>query len=260
MRAYLGEVWRSRHFWLSLVHMDLQNRYRRSVLGIGWSLLHPLATTLVICLVFHQIFHMDVRTFAPFLMAGLACWSYIVGVTLQGCQSFIQAESYIRQHPLPMAIYPLRTTLGSMIHLLFALGVVLTLAWTLKGFGNLAALVSLVPNLLLLFVFGWSLAVIMGFVNVVFRDMQHILEIAFQILFYLTPVMYPADVLRNSNMGWLALLNPLAAFLKLVREPILEGRPASLRCYLAAGLTTALLATTAVCLLRSLQRRVILYL
>lgn len=260
MHAYLNDIWRSRFFWLSLVHMDLQNRYRRSVLGIGWSLLHPLTTTLVICLVFHQIFHMDIRTFAPFLLAGLACWNYIVGVTLQGCQSFIQAESYIRQHPLPMAIYPLRTTLGSMIHFLFALGAVLALTGILRGFSNVAALVSLVPNLLILFVFGWSMAVIMGFINVVFRDMQHILEIAFQILFYLTPVMYPADVLRNSNVGWLALYNPLAALLRLVREPILEGQVPSLRCYVAAAATTAILATIALLLLRSLQRRVILYL
>ena len=47
MRGYLADVWRHRHFWLSLVRMDLQSRYRRSVLGIGWSLLHPLATTVV---------------------------------------------------------------------------------------------------------------------------------------------------------------------------------------------------------------------
>lgn len=260
MRAYLNDIWRSRYFWLSLVHMDLQNRYRRSVLGIGWSLLHPLTTTLVICLVFHQIFHMDIRTFAPFLLAGLACWNYIVGVTLQGCQSFIQAESYIRQHPLPMAIYPLRTTLGGMIHFLFALGAVLLLTGILRGFPSLPALLSLIPNLLILIVFGWSMAVLMGFVNVVFRDTQHILEIVFQILFYLTPVMYPADVLRNSNVAWLALYNPLAALLKLVREPILEGQPPSLRCYVAAIGMTCVLATTAVIMLRSLQRRVILYL
>src|SRR5438874_1116359 len=112
MTEYFAGVWRSRFFWLSLVKMDLQLRYRRSVLGIGWSLVHPLASALVFCIAFYQIFQISVREYVPFLMAGLSWWGYISGVTLQGCQCFVDAESYIRQHSIPMAIYPLRTVLG----------------------------------------------------------------------------------------------------------------------------------------------------
>src|SRR5437773_2622776 len=121
MLKYLASIWACRYFWLSLVKNDLQLRYRRSFLGIGWSLLQPLATTVVTCAVFHAIFHMNVRDHGLFILSGLACWSYFTSVTIQGCQSYVQAVSYIRQQPMPMGIYALRTTLGAMFHLLIAL-------------------------------------------------------------------------------------------------------------------------------------------
>src|SRR5437773_1223782 len=89
MTEYLAGIWRSRFFWMSLVKMDLQLRYRRSMLGIGWSLVHPLASALVFCIAFYEIFHTPVREYVPFLMAGLSWWGYVSGVTLQGCQCFV---------------------------------------------------------------------------------------------------------------------------------------------------------------------------
>jgi lipopolysaccharide transport system permease protein len=260
MSAYLASVWNCRFFWLSLVKMDLLARYRRSVLGIGWSLLHPLATTLVICVVFHEIFKVNIREFVPFLLSGLAFWAYMVGVTVQGCQCFVQAESYIRQHSLPMAVYPLRTTLGALFHFATSLTMVLALTCILKGSASLSALLSLVPALFLLLVLGWALASLAGFVNVIFRDIQHIAEISFQILFYLTPIIYPAEVLRGTRAAWLLSFNPLAAFLELIRRPLVYGEVASMECFAVAASVTVLAAAAAIVSLGRIQRRVIFYL
>src|SRR4051794_213758 len=101
MGNYLQAIWRCRFFWFSLVKMDLRTRYRRSILGMGWSLLHPVLMTITICIVFSEIFGMDILHFGPYLLAGLACWNYIITSTTQGCQSFFQGESYIRQYPAP---------------------------------------------------------------------------------------------------------------------------------------------------------------
>src|SRR5207249_3522038 len=124
--TYFGAIWRCRYFWLSLVKMDLRTRYRRSVLGMGWSLLHPIAMTIILCTVFTRVFNVASEDYAPFVLAGLACWNFITFSTTQGCQCFFQGESYIRQYPSPMAIYPLRTALGGIIHFLLALVVVLS--------------------------------------------------------------------------------------------------------------------------------------
>ena len=133
MGGYLGAVWKCRYFWLSLVKMDLRARYRGSVLGIGWSLLHPIAMTAIICTVFSTIFNADIHSYAPFLMAGLTLWNYVLSTALSGSQCFFQAEAYIRQYPAPMAIYPLRTTLGSAFHFGLSLLLVVLLGAVLRG-------------------------------------------------------------------------------------------------------------------------------
>ncbi len=260
LAAYLAGIWACRHFWLSLVKLDLQARYRRSILGVGWSLLHPIAMTAILCLVFHRIFHVPVHEYAPFLLAGLACWNYLVGVTLQGCQCFLQAESYIRQHPAPMAIYPLRTVLGAGFHLLVGIAVVLALAGVLNGFNHPLVLLSLIPSLLLLFVLGWSLAVLAGLINLHFRDVQHLSEIAFQMLFYLSPIMYRPEILHGTGFEWLMTYNPVRAFLSLLREPILNGQLPSAACYAAAVGATALALVLAALALRRGQRRIVFHL
>jgi lipopolysaccharide transport system permease protein len=260
VNAYVADIWRHRHFWLYLVRMDLQARYRRSVLGIGWSLLHPVATTIVLCVAFVKLLDVPVREYAPFLLAGLAWWGYVTTAIGRGCQCFVEAENYIRQHPVPMAVYPLRTTLGAMIHFLIALVVVLLLTWGFKGFINLATLPALLPGLAILLVFGWSVGVVAGYVNTIFRDVQHLTDIAFQVLFYLTPVMYPASVMARSDVAVLLRFNPLAHLLKIVRDPLVDGLVPSWRAYGVAVASTLLVTAVAVLLLGRLQRKVILYL
>ena len=133
MIDYLARIWRLRYFWASLVRIDLRTRYRRSVLGIGWSLLHPILMTAVLCAVFCPMFKADYRQFAPFLLAGLAFWNFLTTTAMQGCHCFFQGESFIRQQAAPLAIYPLRTVLGTAIHGVAALVVVLAFTWVVRG-------------------------------------------------------------------------------------------------------------------------------
>jgi lipopolysaccharide transport system permease protein len=258
--GYLRNVWRLRHFWLALVTTDLRRRYRRSVLGVGWSLLHPIAMAAVLCTVFSTLFAADVRTYGPFLLAGLVTWNFVVGVMAEGCRCFLDGESYIRQYPAPLAIYPLRTTLGAGIHFLLGLGVVVVMVWCLNGLSNLPALASLVPSLVMLFVVGWSVAACMGVINVMFQDTQHLIEVLVQILFYVTPIIYPAELLQKRGLGWFVAINPAATFLELIRAPILDGAvpsPATFALGAAAALIAAGLAALT---LWKTERRLVFYL
>lgn len=259
--SYLSAIWRIRFFWMALVRIDLRNRYRRSMIGIGWSLLHPIAMTIVLCVVFSNLFRMEkISEYAPFLLSGLILWNFITASMNQGCQCFFQGESYIRQHPAPLAIYPLRIALGAGIHFLIGLCVVLAFVWIVNGFGNLPALISLIPTLILLFIFGWALAICMGVVNVLFQDSQHLIDVLLQILFYVTPIMYPADLLRHRHLDWFVNLNPLAIMLEMLRQPILNGQLPSLQTYIL-GLSAACIAAGAATLtLWRFERRVIFYL
>ncbi|HXT57841.1 MAG TPA: ABC transporter permease [Pirellulales bacterium] len=260
MQGYIASVWRCRYFWLSLVKMDLRTRYRRSVLGLGWSLLHPIAMTIVLCTVFHSLFKMNIVDYGPFLLSGLTLWNFLTSSVTQGCDCFYNGENYIRQFPAPMAIYPLRTVLGAAFHFAVALVVVILLTWGFRGFGNVPVLLSLVPSILLLLIMGWSLAVLSGFASVIFPDMKHLLDIGLQLVFYATPIIYPGDAMQEKGLSWLMKYNPVVAWLDLFRHPLLNGELPSWNNYLIVLSSVSICATLAAATLVRLQKRLVFYL
>jgi ABC-type polysaccharide/polyol phosphate export permease len=262
MYAYFRAIWRCRYFWLSLVRVDLRSRYRGSIIGMGWSLLNPIAMTAILCVVFSTLFKQNIYEFAPYVMAGLTFWTFFVNVATDGCDCFFRGEAYIRQYPAPMAIYPLRAVLGRGFH--FGLGFLLVIALAVVCQRPLGAagLLSLLPACVLLLAAGWSLAILMGLATVRFRDAKHISEVAFQALYFLTPIMYPASMITDNHhtLALLLQLNPLVPFVDLLRAPVCDGLPASGQTFLAAGLITLAAAGLAAVALRSQERKVVFHL
>ena len=257
MLSYPSSVWRYRYFWGSLVRMDIRTRYRGSWLGAGWSLLHPLAMSAAMCLVFPKLFGVSVQDFLPTVISGMVFWQFLSACAVGGCNCLTGSEAYLRQVPAPMAIYPLRTTLGAGFHLCIAFAVVLVGNAVLNGMQSPASVTALLVIVPLLLLFGWSLSVLSGFAHAYFPDMHHLIEIGMQILFYATPIIYPPSILRDRGLGWLMDLNPLASLVEIVREPLLGRGLAEPWAYAVAlsliGVTAALAGLT----LNRLERKVI---
>jgi ABC-type polysaccharide/polyol phosphate export permease len=227
MFRHLSAVWTARHFVLALVKLDLRLRYRRSALGVGWSLLHPIAMTIVFTVVFSQLFgDGNPVGYAAFALSGLAVWSFLRDATTAGSRAFLTNEVYIRQSPMPYTIYTLRTVLGLVVHTCMALGVVVVVVCVWRGDpGALVGLLLAVPGLVLAIVAAWAVATIGAFVTAFFHDTAHILEVVTQIGFFLTPVMYRRNVLDDRGLGWMVDINPASLFLAVIRDPILAGVP-----------------------------------
>jgi ABC-type polysaccharide/polyol phosphate export permease len=258
---HLAAIWTFRHFLLALVRLDLRMRYKRSVLGIGWSLLNPIAMTLVFTVVFSGLMGRGAREYAPFVLCGMAVWGFLQQAVVAGSRAFVANESYIRQSPLPFGIYPLRVVLGQAIHSLIALGVVIALIVILQNNLNaVRALKAVVPALLLMLVAAWAAATIVAFANVYFHDTQHILEVGSQILFFLTPIIYYRQVLDDRNLGWVVDLNPANLFMELIRAPLLTGQTPALHLYGSAAALTLVLVGLAAGTMAWLQKRVIFHL
>jgi lipopolysaccharide transport system permease protein len=254
---YVRELWEYRHFWLCLVKADLQRRYRRSLFGVGWSLLQPIIMTIVLSLVYGKLMKMNFSEYGPMLLTGLAVWSYIHGVALEGCNSLLGAEGYIRQQSLPLAIFPLRTVLMLGFHFLISLALALAFVWTVKGFANLAVLWALLPTLLLLFLFGWAVCILTGFAHVYFPDTQHVAEVGLQILYFLTPILYPPKLLEDNGLAQVTRFNPVARLVTLVRLPILDNQVPTLFQYSLATLLVAVAVAVAVFVLVRYERRLV---
>src|SRR5262249_18937093 len=204
--------------------------------------------------------------YAPHLLAGLAVWGYILNSASQGCHAFFQGEAYIRQCPLPLAIFPLRIVLGATFHMLISVSVVILFVTVLGIFDvrankfSLATVLQLLPGIAMLFVFCWSLAVLLGLANVYFQDTQHLTEIGFQMLYFATPIMYKAEVLEQHNLSWMVEFNPVVVFLRLIRDPILDGTAPSTSTYLQGLGIIAAVAGLAAFAMSRLQNRLIFHL
>jgi ABC-type polysaccharide/polyol phosphate export permease len=261
MLRQLTTIWKYRSFWLSLVKMDLRLRYRRSVLGVGWSLLNPILMTIAFCLVFAKWNgNADWRTYGPFVLAGISVWEYIKTCVLYGCTTFFRNESYIRQCPLPLTIYSLRTVLGATIHFLIALSVVILTITCLAPsdpYRCFHVIWAVIPALILLFLFCWAVSVLASFLTVFFHDTQQIMEVFFQLFFFLTPILYKKNVLIDKGLSWLADLNPAVTFFELIRDPLVYGQlPEMWMVWKAIGFTAGFVLV-AIALTARLEKKLI---
>jgi ABC-2 type transport system permease protein/lipopolysaccharide transport system permease protein len=206
----------------SFIVNNLRRRYRRSVLGFAWSLLNPLFTMMVMTAVFSLLFHRDPRAFSVFLFTGLLPWTFINDAIINGSQSIVAAEPFLKKVYIPKVFFPLVTvgtegvnfclSLVSMIALGLCLG--MHVGWSLL----LAPL-----SIILLSLFTFSLALSLSVATVYFRDLTHIIKIILGAAFYLVPVLYPLEQIPNQFRGFF-LLNPIYYFIDLFRITINQCR------------------------------------
>jgi ABC-type polysaccharide/polyol phosphate export permease len=229
---------------------------------MGWSLLNPIFMSAILCVAFYAIFKQDPLDFGLYLFAGLTVWNFIRDATQQGCTTFFQAEGYIRQFPAPMAIYPLRTVLANAFHFLMALVPALALAaWRNGAPSPQSLLLGVLPGAVLLLMLGWSVAVLVGMANVHFRDTRHITDIAMQVFFYMTPVMYPKEFLQEHRAGQLMqAYNPLSPFLRLIRDTVLHNQVPPASAYASACIIVLAVGSVAAAALWNEERRLIFHL
>lgn len=262
MIQHLNALWKFRHFLMALVKLDLRQRYRRSILGIGWSLLNPIAMTIVFTVVFSNLLGSgDPIGYAASVLAGMAVWAFLRDSALNGCRCFMTNEAYIRQSPIPYTVYTLRTVMGQAIHSLIALSVVFIMIAIFTRDATVLVRIGLVlPGLLLALLAAWGAATISAFANVFFHDTQHLLEVGAQILFFLTPIMYTRKLLDDKQMGWLVDVNPIYWLLELTRTPLLTGQMPPVAMYLAGATFSLALMGLAIGTVAWLQKRVIFHL
>lgn len=222
--------------WWALSLNEIRQRYRRSVIGPFWLSLSMLIMVLALGLVYGQLFSMDIKTYIPFLAIGLIFWNFLASIVSDGCQTFIASSSYMKQLALPKSLFALQTI--SRNFLIFAHNAIVILL-ILMFFGvtpDLSALYAVPLGLFLIIITGLSLAIVLGGLSARYRDIPQIIGSIMQVLFFVTPVMFRGDMLKNHD--WLLTYNPLYYYIEFIRRPLLGGQPP------AGSLMVVLLITT----------------
>ncbi|MCB1449469.1 MAG: ABC transporter permease [Nitratireductor sp.] len=225
MVDYIRQIYKARHLLYHLSLYDLNQKYRRSFLGILWAILQPLGMALLLALVLGSVFEMEVSEYVPYIFSGLIFWEFVSSSAVGGCQVFRFSQYYIRQCTLPSMIYTLRHSLGGMINFVLALlGLIL---WVLvampQNFG--ITWLTLLPATVLLFLCLWPMATISAYIATWFYDFSQLVGLALQALFFVSPVFLKPQVFLESKygLGFLVHYNPVFHGLELFRAPLLHG-------------------------------------
>ncbi|WP_077046209.1 MULTISPECIES: ABC transporter permease [unclassified Pseudomonas] len=231
MFSYFSRVWAARYFWVHLALADLRSRWRRSFMGVTWSIIQPLGMTLLLTLVFSRLFNTDVLTYAPYVLSGIIVWEFISANTIGGSLSFVQADAYIKQCNHPLAIYTLRTVLGSSIVLMLAS--VSLFVWVAimmpQNFGwSWLATLTIFPVVALI---AWPVSTLLSYISTRFRDVPHALGLVMQSLWFVSPVYFEAKMFQNGGLHALVDYNPIYHILQLFRAPLLQGEWPTLANY-----------------------------
>lgn len=214
-----GGLQRWRLAW-QLAVLDLRNRYRGSVLGPFWMTLSMAVMVAGLGVLYSQLFRLDLATYLPHLAVSLVVWTWIAASLNESCAAFTGAEGIIRQLPMPYTVHVLRCVLRNAITAAHALPIPLVVLWyvdALPGPEGLLALVGLVIVMLNVA----ALAYFLGMICARFRDVPQIVSNVVQLAFFVTPVIWKAELLGD-DAAWL-VLNPFYGLLETVRGPLVEG-------------------------------------
>jgi ABC-type polysaccharide/polyol phosphate export permease len=228
----------------NFVRNEIRKRYRRSTLGLLWSLLNPLLTMMVIATVFSLIFKIELRNFAVYIFSGLAPWGYINACALGGSSSLVYAEGYLKKVYVPKVVFPIVTITTETVNFLFSLTSVYILA-LIVGFPLTWRVVLLPGAVLLTYLFLLGLVLMFSTATVYFRDMTQIITVMFSALFYTVPILFPISEIPSQFHVFIKL-NPLYYYIGLFRKIIYDPSPMVLSdwliplalslCFLTAGL------------------------
>ncbi len=245
--ANFGSFWYNFKKYLPLLSnlagKDFKIKYRRSVLGVLWSVLNPLLTMLVLTAVFGTFFGIknspEIGDFAVYYIVGASLWNFFAEATSSSMTSVLQSAALIKKVYIPKYIFPLEKCLFSLINFAFSLvAVALVMALRFGHISNtfgVSVLLFPIPIFYcFLFIVGMSL--ILSSISVYFQDTIHLYSVVLTLWMYLTPLIYPIKMIEGlGSVGWLGKTvmavikyNPMTQYIQSFRDIVIYGTLPSL--------------------------------
>lgn len=224
----IPQFWNKRNRVLlkELTKTDFKLRYQGSVLGYLWALLRPLLLFAILYIVFARLlrFGADIPHYPVYLLLGTVLWSFFTECTNQGIQSIITRGDLIRKISFPKYIITVSATLTAVINVSINLAVVVIFA-LINGVTPTWSWL-LVPVILAeLYIFALGIALLLGSINVKYRDIGSIWEVLLQALFYAVPIIYPVSMVASTSLlaARVLLLNPIAQVIQDARWALITS-------------------------------------
>lgn len=230
VRAQIGKLKRSRFLFEELVARDFKKKYKRTVLGMLWSVLNPLLQLFVMALVFTKFFGRGMDHYIIYLFSGNIFYSFYRESTTGGMHSLMQNAGIIQKINLPKYIFLLSKEVSSLIN--FGLTLIVFFLFVIIDRVPLhPRMLLIVYPILLLVLFNIGVGLILSALFVMFKDIQYLYDVFTLLLMYLSAIFYRVDIYSPTAQK-LFYLNPIYAFISYVRKIVLYQAVPSLQHHL----------------------------
>jgi ABC-type polysaccharide/polyol phosphate export permease len=217
----LLEAYRYRHLIFQLVRRDVLTRYKRSILGVAWTMLNPLGMMLVLSIAFSQIFG-STRAYPAYVLTGLIAWNFFAQTTNAAMNQMVWGGGLMSRIYFPRTVFVLSSTGTGLVNLLLSM-VPLILLLLITGTPITIAIVYLPAAFLALSAFSLGVGLLISTWAIYYYDVAEMYQIVLTAWMYLTPIIYPPEIVPEAARIWLFTLNPMYHLVLLFRIPLYNG-------------------------------------
>lgn len=244
----------------TLIKREITVKYRRSVLGILWSVLNPLLTMMVITTVFSVIMRIDIPNYPVYYLTGYVMWSFMSEATMASMTSIYNNSALIKKVYLPKYIFPLEKSLFGLVNFAFSMIAVVIMFVVFQVTPSFTMLLFFVP-VIYCYIFTLGMSLLLSALAVQFRDIQHLYSVVLTMWMYLTPIIYDVERIEeiSSSLAFVLKLNPMYYYVTYFREVLLYGIVPGLYYNLACIASSLIVLLFGVWVFKSRQSKFVLY-
>lgn len=228
----------------NMVTKNLKVKYRRSILGVMWTLLVPLGMAGIYYFVFQVIMQVKTEHYLLMILSGILPWNFFSQSLGENTVVIVDNVGLVTKVPIPVHSLPFIGSVTNFITLLLSLPVII-LASYINGVGLQPSMVVFFVYIAMLFIIGYSLSTVLAIAYAYLRDLRHIISVLLSLWFFATPIVYNVDMIPE-NYRWLVFANPVGCIFKGIQNAMVRGLwPSTADFVTATGWTCAalLLAT-----------------
>lgn len=217
MKELLVNLYNYRQLLKSNVKKEIRGKYKGSFLGILWSFVNPLLTTLVYAIVFPLILRNSEPNYVTFIVIGILPWTYFTTVIMQGSTTILNNAGIVKKVYFPREILPISINVSGLVNFLISC-LIMFIFVIFSGIGFSWYILFLPLIIIVQFVLQQAIVFITSAINVYIRDAEYIINFIINMLFYATPILYSSAMFENSAFRWVITLNPMATVINSYRD------------------------------------------
>ena len=230
MSKFIDDIKKYRFLLYELVSRDIKVRYRRSVLGLLWTMLNPILMMAVMTIVFSNLFRMEIENYPVYLFTGNILFAFMTESTTNAMRSIEEGGSLIKKVYIPKYIFPISKVFAGAVNFFFSIIALFLVMLVLRVPFHWTML--LIPvDMVYLMIFSIGLGMLLASTQVFFRDIAHFYGVFTLAWTYLTPVFYPKSLLEG-RADILLTINPMAHYIEYMRDIVLYARIPDLKANL----------------------------